>query len=180
MQGSIFSFFSDMVVEKLGIIVWEELLDDVKPSTEGVYTTGAQYEDGELFSLVGALSEKTGIPVNDLVYQFGVYLFGRLYDASPTPLKEVKSCKELIKMVDSVIHVEVKRLYPDAYLPMFRYEKETENGLTLIYQSKRKLCRLCEGLLQGAASHFDATLTIDHPVCMHKGSDHCELHLSFE
>ena len=58
---------------------WNELLDKTAPASQGIYTSGEQYEDSELINMVVALSEKTGLPAEKLVEAFGMYLFDKLY-----------------------------------------------------------------------------------------------------
>lgn len=179
MQGSVFTCFSDMVIDGLGMMAWSELLDEVKPESGGVYTNNQSYADEELFALVGAFCKKTNMPVTDAVTAFGKYLFTSLYRAAPAGVKQVDDLIEFLLMVDSVIHVEVKRIYPDAYLPEFTYEKTDDpNKLVMLYKSKRKLCHLSEGLIAGAAEQFGSECTITHDVCMHDGADHCRLELT--
>ena len=70
MQGSIFTAFSDMVIEQWGIETWNELLVKVKPLSEGIYTSGMQYDDSEMMSLMTAFSEKTRIDKPSLLRKF--------------------------------------------------------------------------------------------------------------
>ncbi|MDX2368808.1 MAG: heme NO-binding domain-containing protein [Colwellia sp.] len=180
MQGSIFTVFSEMVIEKLGIETWNELLDTVKPKSEGIYTKGMYYEDSEMMALVGALSKKTNIDVPTLVRTFGSYLFIHLFNSSPAKLSHIDNLKDFLRSIDSVIHKEVKRVYPQAYLPSFNYSETPEGDLVMIYHSKRKLCHLSEGLILSAASHFDEEVTITQPECMHNGAEKCTLLISFK
>lgn len=71
MQGIIYTVLSDMVIEKFGVLFWDQMLEDLKPSSEGVYTSGQQYNDDELLAMVGYLSEKAQIPAPDLVRAYG-------------------------------------------------------------------------------------------------------------
>jgi hypothetical protein len=52
MQGSIFTAFSDMIVDKLGMEQWNELLEKTAPESQGFYTNGEQYADTELINMV--------------------------------------------------------------------------------------------------------------------------------
>lgn len=180
MQGSIFTIFSDMVIEKMGIETWNELLVTVNPSSEGIYTKGMQYDDAEMMSLVSALSEKIGSDIPSLVRAFGDYLFIHLYNSSPTNISHIDNLKDFLLSIDSVIHKEVKRVYPKAYLPSFEYSETPEGDLVMFYHSKRKLCHLSEGLILSAASHFDQKITIEQPECMHNGAEKCKLVISFK
>jgi len=178
MQGSIFTAFSDMVIEQWGIETWNELLVKVKPLSEGIYTSGMQYDNSEMMSLMTAFSEKTRIDKPSLLRKFGDYLFIYLYRNSPANLSHIDNLKDFLLCIDSVIHKEVKRLYPQAYLPNFDYSETADGDLVMFYHSKRKLCYLSEGLILGAASHFDQKIIINHPECMHNGYDKCKLVIS--
>jgi len=180
MQGSIYTAFSKMVIEKMGIETWNELLDTVKPESEGIYTNGMQYEDSEIMALVAALSAKTKIDAASLVRSFGSYLFIHLYNSSPTNLSHIDNLKDFLRIIDSVIHKEVKRVYPQAYLPSFDYSETADGNLIMYYQSKRKLCHLSEGLILSAASHFNEEVEITQPDCMHNGAEKCKLVISFK
>ena len=57
--------------------------------------------------------------------------------------------------VHGIIHVEVKKLYPDANLPQFLSEEPSEDKLIMIYRSPRNLPSLAEGLIDGAAKRFN-------------------------
>lgn len=47
------------------------------------------------------------------------------------------------------------------------------------YESPRKLCAFAEGLVQGAADHFEETVVIEQPLCMNRGDAHCRLAITF-
>jgi predicted hydrocarbon binding protein len=180
MQGSIFTAFSDMIVEQMGMEQWNELLDKTEPASQGIYTSGEQYADSELINMVVALSEKTGIAAEQLIEAFGKYLFDKLYANSPTDLLELKTLREFLLAIDSVIHVEVKRLHPNAYLPKFEYETGENDELIMYYSSKRKLCHASVGLIQGAAKQFNQEIVLDHAECMHEGADRCKFVITFQ
>lgn len=178
MQGIVFSYLADMVIEQFGMAFWNNLLAHVKPLSEGVYTTNAQYQDEEIFLLVNELSRQALIPVPDLLRAFGAFLFPKLLKHMPIDYANHTFADFLLE-VDQVIHREVARLYPNVYLPTLIFERLTPNSMSMLYQSKRKLCYLAEGLLDGAAKHFDTALQIRHVCCMHDGADACRLRLDF-
>jgi len=175
MQGTIFTLFNDLVTDQFGIEMWNELLHETQPQSQGVYTSALQYDDSELINMVVLLSQKTDIPTNTLVKEFGIYLFPKLATQSPVAIEPSSSMHDLLNMVGSVIHREVKRLYPDSYLPTIKYEDIEKYHGNLIYQSKRQLCMLCEGLIEGAGNYLQTDISICQTTCMHNGDDHCTL-----
>lgn len=180
MQGSIYTAFSDMIIDTMGMEQWNELLEETAPPSKGIYTSGDQYDDKELIDMVVYLSVKTGLPTEDLVQKFGHYLFGILYKKSPVNLSKLTNLRDFLLAIDKVIHVEVKRLHPNAYLPTFDYEDGKDGQLIMYYQSKRKLCHASIGLIQGAAEKFNERVDIEHPECMHHGADRCKLVIKFD
>ena len=180
MQGTIFTAFSELVIEQQGMAAWDDMLDKVQPASDGIYTNAQQYDDNELFALVGALAEKTGLPATDLVRAFGQYLFDKLYENMPPNVGKIDNLRDFLLAIDSVIHVEVKRLHPEAYLPTFEYDNTDEGDLIMYYGSKRKLCHAAEGLILGAAARFNRNINILHPECIHDGKDKCKLIIQFK
>jgi len=175
-KGIVFTMLAEMVVEKFGLEVWDELL--MTSGEDGIYVSTETYPDDSLFALVAAAHEKSGIPVNDLVRIFGEYMFPIFYQKNSSFFTEGQTLKEFLLTVDQIIHVEVRKLHPGSILPEFQYVDEKDAELTMIYASPRKLCMLAEGLIAGAAKHFDTEFTLDHSTCMHDGADSCYLHLT--
>ncbi|MFT6835716.1 MAG: putative hydrocarbon binding protein [Francisellaceae bacterium] len=180
MQGSIFTSFSEMVIEKMGMAVWNDLLAKVRPTSEGIYTNGMQYKDSEIMALVAALSEITKIDPPNVIRTFGQYLFSDLYNNSSSDLSHINNLRDFLIYIESVIHKEVKRVYPQAYLPTFECSDTSDGDFVMFYHSKRKLCYLSEGLILSASEHFNQPITINHPECMHDGANKCKLIISFK
>lgn len=176
MKGVIFNYMAEMVEENFGLEAWDAILQ--KTGHSGIYIAADTYSDQELMDLVGAAHEVSNIPVNDLVKSFGEYMFPRFRDTNPQFFSDNMTLKSFLLSVDRIIHVEVRKLHPGAILPEFEYKDETDNELTMYYTSPRKLCHLAEGLIAGAAAHFDTKYTLSHSDCMHSGAKACTLHLT--
>lgn len=175
MKGVVFNLLESMVEEKFGLEAWDELLQ--RSGSDGVFVSTGCYSDEELTGIVVAASEMLEVPVNDLVRKFGEYMFPRFEEKNSHFFTDDMDLKSFLLTVDRVIHVEVRKLHPDANLPSFEYIDSADDELTMIYSSPRKMCMLAEGLISGAAKHFDTSYTLEHNKCMHNGEDFCELHL---
>ena len=176
MKGIVFNILNEMVEEQFGMAAWDGLLDAV--GSEGIYVATETYPDEELLALVAAAETATKIPATELVRAFGEYMVPKFAANYPVFFESQTDLKSFLLTVDEVIHVEVRKLYPEAGLPEFQYEDRGDNSLTMLYKSPRKLCALAEGLIAGSAKHFDQDYELLHDVCMHKGSDHCSLQLT--
>lgn len=160
MKGVIFTNFIEMVDEVFSPALTEELLDSVELPSGAAYTTVGSYDHGEILTLVTALSQMTGEEVPKLVQAFGQYLFSSLGEAHPEYIKDVPDTFSLLLQVHQHIHVEVRKLYPDAELPHIQCEAR-DDGMILHYRSERPFADVAEGLIAGCADHFGETISIE-------------------
>ncbi|GAA3407696.1 heme NO-binding domain-containing protein [Paenibacillus hodogayensis] len=161
MKGMVFTTFLEMVEEKFSVRMVDYMIETSDLPSGGSYTTVGTYGHGELIQLVVRLSEKSGIPVSDLVRTFGEYLFGQLVEMHPEFLKTAPTVFDMLKSVDKYIHVEVRKLYADAELPGFEYEMPLPGTLILTYRSSRPFADLAEGLLIGCARHYGENIRME-------------------
>lgn len=178
MKGVIFNVLEELVIETAGMEGWNAVL--AAAGSDGIYTSGESYSDEELFAIVGEVCKALDMPAEKVVGIFGEYLFDQLDVRHPTFVANASGLKDFLMSVDTVIHGEVLKLYTNPNLPRFEYHDKGENELTMLYRSPRKLCILAEGLVRGAAKRFGNEISIEHPICMHNGADHCQLDVSLK
>jgi len=179
MQGIIFNALEEFVLENADMEVWNSVIEDSKVPSGGAYTSGVSYDDAEIVALATSLCEKLGLPLVDGLRVFGEFLFGFLLSRGPIELKDYKTVQTLLTDLEDVIHRDVKRIQPDAYTPFLEYTAKTDSVGELIYRSKRQLCPVAEGLIQGAAKNFSQTVSYEHHHCTHNGDDDCQWTLTF-
>ncbi|MGB7342579.1 MAG: heme NO-binding domain-containing protein [Pirellulaceae bacterium] len=153
MKGIVFTELIEMVEADLGIEIADRMISGADTKNKGAYTSVGTYDHGELIQLVIALSEETKIPVPDLVRTFGKYLFVRFHELYPQFFDGINSAINFLPMVETYIHVEVRKLYPDAELPSFECEKK-DGVLDMTYRSKRPFADLAEGLILACVDHY--------------------------
>jgi hypothetical protein len=107
-----------------------------------------------MVELVTGLSRETGIPPRDLVRSFGTHLFERFHAIFPRYFDGVGSAFDFLRQVEEYIHVEVRKLYPDAELPSFVHDTPAPDRFVLVYRSSRPFAVLAEGLIRGCIAHF--------------------------
>ena len=120
-----------------------------------------------MVNLVTVLSEETSLTPSDLQKIFGEFLYSKLAEKYPMFKDEDDTLFTFLAKIEDTIHVQVKKLYPEAELPSFTHSQPSETVLELTYQSKRPFADLCEGLIRGAIVHFKAPVTLartDLPV----------------
>jgi len=180
MKGIIFTYLEEFVIENYGIEALDDLLENTSLITEGgIFVAPGNYPDEDLMALVKAASEKTKTPVNDIVFLFGKFVLSKFHTDYSEFFEGISTTKELLLSIQDIIHDEVKKLYPDAILPDFEYEDKAPDTLVMIYKSPRGLCQLAKGLIAGAGIHFNETISINEPECIHNGAEKCRFELSF-
>lgn len=160
MKGVVFTEFLDYCEAQFSMETVDNIIQKSNVPSHGVYCAVGAYDPAEMFALVDALSEEVNIPVDALLKLYGKYLFTVFHKNYPQFFSESTTTFTFLQSVESYIHVEVKKLYPDAELPHFDFETTGPDNLTLIYNSKRKLGDLAEGLIMGCAEHHKEKIEI--------------------
>ncbi len=160
MKGLVFTEFIEFVEDKFGFEVSDHIIESSNLKSSGVYTSVGTYEFEEMQSLLMNLHKETNIPLPDLLETYGKHLFYRFADLFPQFVDKSKTLFEFIQGIDQYIHVEVKKLYPDAELPKMIVTKSSKNCMSLIYMSERKLGHFAFGLLKSSAVFFGENIVI--------------------
>lgn len=154
MKGIIFTEFLDLVEGKFGMDMVDDIIDACDLPSGGSYTAVGTYDHKEIVDLVVALSQKTEIPVPDLLKVYGEHLFKRFVTLYPRFFERDTDAFGFLEGVENYIHVEVRKLYPNAELPRFETERPDDQSLVMVYHSGRHLEDVAEGLIRGCLSHF--------------------------
>ncbi|GAB3964756.1 heme NO-binding domain-containing protein [Spirosoma terrae] len=170
MKGIVFTEFLEMVESKFGYTLVDQLLLESNLPSGGVYTAIGTYDHHEMITLVDKLSQQTQIPVPALLRAYGQYLFVTFTKAYGSLLKQSDSAFSLLSSIQHYIHVEVRKIYPDAELPHFVVEQPEENHLRMYYQSERKLADFAHGLIDGCLAHFGEKATVTQTNLVDDGS----------
>ena len=178
MRGIIFTQFMQMIEDQQGLKMLNDIIDEADLPNGGAYTSGGYYELAELQRMLLALERRLDVPQAFLLRRYGEYLLKGLAGMFPD-FFEVKDLKTFLMSIDHCIHVEVKKLYPNAALPKFQYDDPAETTLIMHYHSEAKLCHLGEGLIEGSSRHFNQEYSLLHTTCMHRGDDSCTFEITF-
>jgi hypothetical protein len=127
----------------------------------GAYSPLGSYPEDELLALVARAGEAAGLPVPDVLRRFGAHLFRTLATLYPVFLDGVGSAFELLGGIDTYVHGEVKKLYPDAEFPGFEVHRRAPGRLELVYRSRRPLADLAEGMIRGCIAWFGDRVDLD-------------------
>lgn len=161
MKGVIFTEFMEMVEEKWGLKMVDDIIIDSKDPEDGAYSSTMYYKHENLVAMVLKLHEKTQIPLKDLLICYGTYLFPKLAESHMFLLKDIECTITLLERLEPIIHLNVKKLYPQSHPPTFRAERVDQNTLNLYYQSHRKMEDVAEGLILGCAKFYNEDIKVE-------------------
>ena len=159
-KGLVFTEFFSFVEDQNSPEFLQEVIDASAVESHGVYASTGTYPACEMAALVKAMSHKTGHDVSTLLRVFGEHLFTRFYASMPELFAASESAFDFLASIETHIHREVRKLYPDAELPYFEIAEHSARRFRLIYTSSRHLGDFCHGLILGCLAHFGEEATI--------------------
>lgn len=160
MKGVVFTGFLEMVEQKYGYQMVDIIIRENELASQGAYTSIGTYDHAEIIKLLSSLSHHTKKGVPSLLKTFGHYFFDVLKQGYPQFLSVRTNAFDFLESIENYIHVEVKKLYPEAELPTFETKKLGEGQLEMIYQSERKMADFAEALIEKSMEHYGEKGTI--------------------
>ncbi|GAA0738760.1 MULTISPECIES: heme NO-binding domain-containing protein [Flavobacteriaceae] len=171
MKGIIFTEFLELVEEKFGLVMVDKIINQSNLESNGVYTAVGTYEFSEMLQLISHLSENTDISVDDLLMVYSEHLFKALIKSHPNLVEHYKDPMDLLASIENHIHVEVKKIYPEAQLPTFELEEKTDTKMVMVYKSDKALYMLGKGLMLETFKLFKVPAEIDFEKLNEEGTE---------
>jgi len=161
MKGIVFTEFLELVEEKFGLEMVDNIITSSDLESAGIYTSVGTYSFSEMLQLLQHLSENTGLSIDALLLVYAEHFFGVIEKSYPGLLATYKDPIEMISSIENHIHVEVRKIYPDAELPTFEVIEKTRDSLVMLYTSSRAMHHFGLGLMNKTFEHFNSTATIE-------------------
>lgn len=155
LKGTIFVELVKMAEAAFGEETVDMVLDKADLDNGGAFTTVGNYPCSELVKIVMAFSEHSGLSPEVLQIKFGHWMLEHFVVAYPQFFGNKTDAFTMLEAIEGEIHVEVRKLYPDAELPTFATERSGPNHLTMVYESPRPLSAFCQGMIEACLLHFD-------------------------
>lgn len=172
MKGVVFTEFMELVESRMGLDMLDRIITEAELPNDGAYTSVGTYDHAELVRLVMALSNATGMPIPALIHLFGQHLFQRFSESYPVLFQDAHGVFDFLSHIDDVIHVEVRKLYPDAELPSLPCTRLSPNELELLYSSPRGFADLAAGLIDGCIAHYQEPIKVTRTDLEKEGNLH--------
>jgi len=160
MKGIVFVELLAMADEAFGEDVVDNLIETSDLPSGGAYTAVGDYPCEELITIVQGLSRQSGISKEELQRLFGHKMMESFKTHYPHFFENRSGSLEMLEAVENEIHVEVRKLYPNAELPKFETKRLGPGALEMTYCSSRPLVDFCHGLIEASVEQFGETANI--------------------
>lgn len=163
MYGMIHQAARELAIRNLGEPAWEALLDEA--GFEGRHFIGVEYyADADTMRLVGLISERLGLGIEDTLHEFGRFwvdfagasAYGRVLQMAGDDLET------FIMNLDRM-HASIKSNMPKAALPGFEVVESSAEAIRVLYRSERRgLAPFVKGILSLVAERFGERVEINY------------------
>jgi len=154
MKGILFVEFIDFLETNASEEEVQEIINKSDVKSGGAYSRVGLYDYQELIALLVQSASSLEKPAEELLDGFAEHLIAMFATNYSDFFKTADCAVDMLQELDSHIHVEVKKLYPDAELPKFITEQQGDE-LHLHYQSPRPLAGVALSLTKACIKHFD-------------------------
>ena len=176
MKGVVFNLLEEAVGRAFGPDTWDALLD--ASGVSGAYTSLGNYPDEEIEALVAAAGAALSLDRDAVLRWFGVNAIPILAELYPDFFKATNG-RAFVDGINTIIHAEVRKIYPGAACPHFRMHANASGDLVMDYLSTRNMCALAQGFVEGSAAFYGEAVTFEHVACTAKGDSHCTFHIAW-
>lgn len=171
MKGIVFTEFLELVESKYGLGVVNQIIEESDLESKGAYTSIGTYKFSEMLALLTNLSNLTQITINDLLYVYGLHFFDVLFKNYAEIFETYSNPIQLLSSIEKHIHIQVRKIYPEAELPRFEIKEMKENKLEMIYYSSRSMYSFALGLMEKTFEHYDSSAIINFDLLKPDGSE---------
>lgn len=169
MKGILFVEFIDFIETHASPETAQKIINKAEVASGGAYSRVGLYDYQELIQLLVASADELEQPAEKLLSLFSDHLMAMFNREYPDFFTDAKSAADILRDLDSHIHVQVKKLYPDAELPSFDY-RQKDDEIILDYKSPRPLAAVAQALIGACIKHFQ---TKEQIVSSEIAEDNC-------
>ena len=179
MKGVINKGIQELVEARFGTEAWKAIKARAG-CNEPFFAVGSDYSDQSTLDLVEAAAAVSGLPVRDILVEFGKFWVTHTGAETYASLYRLtgRTTREFLLNMNRV-HSIVSRHHPGATPPRFDFEECPDGRLLMHYRSERNLCTVFEGLIQGVGLHFGEDIRVRKTACKLEGETCCTMEITF-
>ena len=172
MHGSICCIVKKFVETNHGSEAWDAILEQAGYPGLVLSPIGT-YPDEAVFALLGAGCELLQVELDDLLRVIGRFSGPELLGFAGTMLHPDWKTFELLSNVESLIHRTVRMQNPTAQPANIQAFRLSEDEAQVVYSSRRGLCTLAHGIIEGIADFYKEDIDVREVTCAKQGHPFC-------
>jgi hypothetical protein len=153
LKGILFVAFVDFLEMHTDVATAQEIINQAELDSLGAYSRVGLYDYQELIKLLVSAADRLDRTADELLEGYAEHLMSMFHREYPEVFDGATCAGDILKNLDSHIHIQVQKLYPDAELPSFDYQV-IDGLIHLEYQSPRPLAAVAKSLTSACIKHF--------------------------
>jgi hypothetical protein len=172
MHGSICCIVKKFVDIHHGDAAWQEILG--RSGNVGLQLSPVgDYPDAVVISMLEAACELLDCKLHDLLQSIGRFAAPELISFAGSMLHPEWRTFEILANVETLIHRTVRMLNPTAQPANIQAFRLDEQSAQVVYSSRRGLCSLARGILEGLGESYGEELSVHELTCCQQGHPFC-------
>lgn len=153
-HGTIFTLLKRYVQTQYDHSTWVRLVE-VAGLSSGDFHHKEVYPDEQMYALVGAAAEMTGLPATTLQEKFGEYLVPDLMYMYQKLVQPNWTTLDMLEHTENTMHRQVRQEHVQNAPPVLAVVRHSVDALEITYVSQRRMGALAVGIVRGLATYFD-------------------------
>lgn len=159
MKGLLFTQLFDMVEQEYSYQFVDTLLLTTDLPSGGIYTPAGTYPSYEMSRLLANLSERTNRTKTELLQNYGRFMFNVFVVNYRHFIHSASDAFSFLSSVDA-IHMEFRKLHPDAEVPTISVYNLDEESFQLVYRSQQAMADMVYGIIDSTLLYFNENAVI--------------------
>ncbi len=180
MVGLIHTVLFNMVDQLAGHEKTREIRSAAGVAPDAEFRIDENYDDAEFRKVLSTACEQLGLSQQQAEAAFAKAFYEDSKERWPTWFALSKNARDFLKRQPTIHNGFATGVSDPAARPIIRdkfRQEEREDRLIVHYRSPNQLCGVFVELAQQILAHYGETATIEHPHCLNRGDDACEIHV---
>jgi len=166
MPGMLLGLVRETLVKEYGQPMWDALI--AAGSTRGPESVGA-----------GKTGDGADLPSDALACWLARHSVPTLRDTYPSLFARHPDLESFVRAFGDELPAVVDRTGDPSSAGTFRYQDTPDGDLLVKIEAESPICALIEGLIAGAAVHYDEAVLIEELKCRKRGDNACLIRIAF-
>ncbi|MDG1510409.1 MAG: protein kinase [Mariniblastus sp.] len=172
MHGTIYCVTQKFVESNYGNQTWRDLL--VQADCPVTYFSPVKiYPDEYIGGIVNAACKALDMKPASLLRELGKFAAAELINFANHLLHPSWKTFEVLSNVETLIHTTIKVQNAKAQPANIQAFRVGENEIEVVYTSRRGLCALAHGIIEGIAKYYEEDISVDQITCTQDSQAFC-------